>query len=69
MGDYKAGDVVKYVDRDGNVHNALVIYVWQTCLNIAYVDPEVSNDSYGNAINKETSVPFEQEGMSGNYIK
>lgn len=61
------GDVVGFVDREGKRHNALVICAWWFCLNIAYVDPS-NDDSWGNLIIKETSVPFKEEGMSGFYV-
>jgi len=67
MGKIKIGDVVTYVDREGKRHSALVIHNWESCLNIAYVLPD-QDDSWGNLIQRETSVPFYQEGMSGNYI-
>lgn len=61
------GDVVVFVDGNGVRHNALVIYVFQTTLNIAYVGSG-ETDSYGNLLIKKTSVPFKEDGMSGFYI-
>ncbi len=63
----KIGDVVEYIDPDGESYNALVIHVWANCLNVAYIS-KTTGDSSGNNILKATSVPYKQEGMEGNYI-
>lgn len=62
------GSRVTYVDREGKRHNALVTIPWATCLNIVYVG-ERHGDSYGNELLRETSVPYQEKGMSGNYIE
>ena len=69
MGEHKVGDAVKFVDQNGVEHNALVIHVWETCLNIVYVDPKSEADASGTERSMRTSIPFFQEGMSGNYVK
>lgn len=74
MEKYEVGDRVIFVDEYGIEHNALIIYVWQSCLNIAYVDVAggdriAAQDSFGNCIIKRTSIPLFQEGMSGLYVK
>jgi hypothetical protein len=58
MKEYQVGDIVIFVDKDGHSHNALVIHVWSTSLNIAYADPWAEHDKFGAPIIKETSVPF-----------
>lgn len=65
MEEYKVGDVVTFVDVDGNPHNALVTYVWQTCLNVAYVS-EDEKDASGHKILTATSVPF--KGSTRFYV-
>ena len=70
MPEAKIGEAVMYVDTEGIAHVALIIHVWPTCLNIAYVSKSKDNDdSYGNEILKKTSVPFKQEGMEGHYVE
>lgn len=61
------GDAVGYVDSSGKAYSALVLHVWANCLNVAYVSAD-EEDSFGNLVIKVTSVPYQQEGMSGNYI-
>lgn len=66
----RIGDVVTFIDADGNPHNALIIHDWGSSLNIVFVNPTGDNDdSFGNERVLHTSVPFFQEGMSGFYIK
>ncbi len=67
--EYKIGDIVKYVDEGGVEQNAIVIYVGESCLNIAYVDPKNETASYRTIVTRKDSVPFYREWMSGNYIK
>jgi len=70
MREIKVGDVIKFTTSGGIIHNALVIHVWQSSLNIVYITPETDgSDNYGNARVYETSVPWRQEGMSGFYIE
>ena len=70
MGEYKIGDPVIFVDEKGVEHNALVIHVWDSSLNIVYVSPSTDNDdSFGNERIKVTSVPFHEQGMNVFYIK
>jgi hypothetical protein len=74
------GDVVRYWDRAGKEHNALVAHLWSTCfLNIIYIerdsvvgtlnDYEDQDLEFGNRRIKEHAVPLYEEGMSGHYIK
>ena len=60
------GSVVYYTDHGGVVYNALVTYVWPTCINLLYVVSD--GDSYSERL-YATSVPPFTEGMSGNYFK
>lgn len=64
------GDACIFVDKHGTEHNALVIHVWETSVNVVIVDPHnPEGDSFGNQRVKKTSVPFQEPGMSGFYIK
>jgi len=65
------GDIVKFTDEQGRIFNALVIYVWPFCVNIAHVDttPGGGEDTYGRMIKRTTSVPWKTEGMSGFYVE
>lgn len=70
MPEAKIGEAVKYVDAKGIAHVALIIHVWEACLNIAYISKSKDNeDSSGNEIIKQTSVPFRQEGMESGYVE
>jgi hypothetical protein len=71
MREVQIGDVVKFVDSLGRVYNALVIYVWPSCVNIVYVDSyrEEGNDNYGAQRRYVTCVPWKSEGMSGCYVE
>ena len=62
------GDVVTYVDREKAEHNALVLQVFSDSLNIAYVDV-TADVPYGKPVARETSVPYQEEGMDQFYIK
>jgi hypothetical protein len=63
------GQPVVYVDSEGVSHHALVIHVFETCINVVYVEKtKRGEDSLGNARHIVTSVPFFEPGMSGNYI-
>lgn len=68
MKELKIGDVVTFTDIEGRRHNALVIHVWESSVNVAYVDPNESN-SFGNCIAKETSIPFKEATMAGFYVE
>jgi len=61
------GDAVRYVDRYGYEHNALVVHAWSATMNIAYVGKE--EDSIGRIVVRETSVPWFEKGMQGYYVK
>lgn len=70
------GSNVQFIDKEGKEHNALVIHVWETTLNVVYVEPNKSqrqskdeSDSSGNHRIIETSVPWFENGMSGFYVK
>ena len=70
------GSNVQFVDSEGKEHNALVIHVWESTLNIVYVEPDsespgtnAAGDSFGNRRIKETSVPYFEDGMGGFYVK
>lgn len=62
------GSRIDFTDKEGKEHNALVIHAFDTCLNIAHVDPDNSDNSFGNNIIKETSVPYFEEGMKAFYV-
>ena len=70
------GSNIQFVDNKGKEHNALVLHVWETTLNIIYVEPnesqrqpEEAGDSCGNRRIIETSVPWFEDGMDSFYVK
>ncbi len=74
----RVGSVVTYVDRDGQEHQALVIFEWGSCLNLVYVHkPFEANpsggyqgaDSMGFERKVETSVPRYESDMGSFYYK
>lgn len=69
----RVGDVVRYRDSgdpEGTFHNALVIHVWETSVNIVFISPiDDFADTVGNERLYRTSVPWKEQGMSGNYVE
>ena len=77
----EVGDVVKFVDEHGNVHNALVTIVWDKvsghpgatiehpAVNLVYVvDDESKQDTWGRQIERDASVVHKtNQSANGKY--
>lgn len=66
----KVGDVITYVNPEGNEISALVTAVWSPrCVNIVFVSLDnTRQDSYGVQIERTTSLIHKQfQPAPGNY--
>lgn len=65
------GDPVRYVDEKSMDYFALVIYKWDSCLNIIYIPRPLDdreNDIGGHKRVLKTSVPWKDLLMTSFYV-